>query len=118
MILKTELSASKKGKLKTCDELHLQLLGLSPRVANRGMTSAEFREALRFSSLGKFARFGRTLRGRVDASSDRGTSGLLDDNHKMAQTTLDDWAKDPVDPEIRAHVYSLITAVSFFLTAV
>lgn len=30
----------------------------------------------------------------------------------MAQTTLDEWAKDPVDPEIRAHVYSLITAVS------
>ncbi|KAF2133413.1 topoisomerase 1-associated factor 1 [Dothidotthia symphoricarpi CBS 119687] len=29
----------------------------------------------------------------------------------MAQTTLDDWAKDPVDPEIRAHVYSLITAL-------
>lgn len=28
------------------------------------------------------------------------------------QTTLDEWAKDPVDPEIRAHVYSLITAVS------
>lgn len=30
----------------------------------------------------------------------------------MAQTTLDEWAKDPVDPEIRAHVYSLISAVS------
>lgn len=30
----------------------------------------------------------------------------------MAQTTLDEWARDPVDPEIRAHVYSLITAVS------
>ncbi|KAF2644896.1 timeless-domain-containing protein [Massarina eburnea CBS 473.64] len=29
----------------------------------------------------------------------------------MAQTTLDEWAKDPVDPEIRAHVYSLITAL-------
>ncbi|KAH4939216.1 topoisomerase 1-associated factor 1 [Parastagonospora nodorum] len=29
----------------------------------------------------------------------------------MAQTTLDDWAKDPVDPEIRAHVHSLITAL-------
>ncbi|KAJ4354924.1 Topoisomerase 1-associated factor 1 [Ascochyta clinopodiicola] len=29
----------------------------------------------------------------------------------MAQSTLDDWAKDPVDPEIRAHVYSLITAL-------
>lgn len=29
------------------------------------------------------------------------------------QTTLDEWAKDPlVDPEIRAHVYSLISAVS------
>ncbi|KAJ4349912.1 Topoisomerase 1-associated factor 1 [Didymosphaeria variabile] len=27
------------------------------------------------------------------------------------QTTLDEWAKDPVDPEIRAHVYSLITAL-------
>lgn len=33
------------------------------------------------------------------------------DYHIMAQTTLDEWAKDPVDPEIRAHVYSLITAV-------
>ncbi|KAH7380191.1 timeless protein-domain-containing protein [Pyrenochaeta sp. MPI-SDFR-AT-0127] len=29
----------------------------------------------------------------------------------MAQTTLDEWARDPVDPEIRAHVYSLITAL-------
>ncbi|CAI6340315.1 unnamed protein product [Periconia digitata] len=29
----------------------------------------------------------------------------------MAQTTLDEWAKDPVDPEIRAHVYSLISAL-------
>ena len=29
----------------------------------------------------------------------------------MAQTTLDEWAKDPVDPDIRAHVYSLISAV-------
>ncbi|KAF1932755.1 topoisomerase 1-associated factor 1 [Didymella exigua CBS 183.55] len=29
----------------------------------------------------------------------------------MAQSTLDDWTKDPVDPEIRAHVYSLITAL-------
>ncbi|KAF2872138.1 timeless protein-domain-containing protein [Massariosphaeria phaeospora] len=29
----------------------------------------------------------------------------------MAQTTLDEWAKDPIDPEIRAHVYSLITAL-------
>ncbi|KAH7139253.1 timeless protein-domain-containing protein [Dendryphion nanum] len=30
----------------------------------------------------------------------------------MTQTTLDEWAKDPlVDPEIRAHVYSLITAL-------
>ncbi|KAL1610260.1 Topoisomerase 1-associated factor 1 [Paraconiothyrium brasiliense] len=27
------------------------------------------------------------------------------------QTTLDEWSKDPVDPEIRAHVYSLITAL-------
>ncbi|KAF2000121.1 timeless-domain-containing protein [Amniculicola lignicola CBS 123094] len=27
------------------------------------------------------------------------------------QTTLDEWARDPVDPEIRAHVYSLITAL-------
>ncbi|KAF2280144.1 topoisomerase 1-associated factor 1 [Westerdykella ornata] len=28
------------------------------------------------------------------------------------QTTLDEWAKDPVvDPEVRAHVYSLITAL-------
>ena len=27
------------------------------------------------------------------------------------QTTLEEWARDPVDPEIRAHVYSLITAV-------
>jgi hypothetical protein len=29
----------------------------------------------------------------------------------MEQTTLEEWAKDPVDPETRAHVYSLITAV-------
>jgi replication fork protection complex subunit Tof1/Swi1 len=29
----------------------------------------------------------------------------------MAQTTLDEWAKNPVDPEIRAHVSGLITAV-------
>jgi hypothetical protein len=29
------------------------------------------------------------------------------------QTTLDEWAKDPVvDPEIRAHIYSLVNAVS------
>lgn len=28
------------------------------------------------------------------------------------QTTLDEWAKDPVvDPEVRAHVYSLVNAV-------
>ncbi|KAF2115976.1 drug resistance protein MdrA [Lophiotrema nucula] len=27
------------------------------------------------------------------------------------QTTLEEWAKDPVDPEIRAHVYSLISAL-------
>lgn len=32
------------------------------------------------------------------------------------QTTLDEWARDPVDPEIRAHVHSLITAVSFCTT--
>ena len=29
----------------------------------------------------------------------------------MPQTTLDEWVRDPVDPEIRAHVYSLISAV-------
>ncbi|KAJ4305160.1 Topoisomerase 1-associated factor 1 [Kalmusia sp. IMI 367209] len=29
----------------------------------------------------------------------------------MAQTTLDEWARDPVDPEIRAHLYSLVTAL-------
>jgi hypothetical protein len=29
----------------------------------------------------------------------------------MAQTTLDEWASSPVDPEIRAHVSSLITAL-------
>ncbi|KAF2738134.1 topoisomerase 1-associated factor 1 [Polyplosphaeria fusca] len=29
----------------------------------------------------------------------------------MAQTTLDEWANDPVDPETRAHVYSLISAL-------
>ncbi|KAL6704344.1 Topoisomerase 1-associated factor 1 [Coniothyrium glycines] len=29
----------------------------------------------------------------------------------MAQSTLDEWARDPVDPETRAHVYSLITAL-------
>lgn len=32
----------------------------------------------------------------------------------MEQMTLDEWAKDPVDPETRAHVYSLITAVRTF----
>lgn len=32
----------------------------------------------------------------------------------MVQTTLDEWARDPVDPEIRAHVYSLASAVSIF----
>lgn len=45
------------------------------------MTSAEFwgrRSALQ-PYLGKFARFGRTL--RVDASKDRETDGLLDNNH-------------------------------------
>ncbi|KAF1836984.1 drug resistance protein MdrA [Decorospora gaudefroyi] len=29
----------------------------------------------------------------------------------MAQTTLDEWAQDPVDPEVRAYVYSLISAL-------
>lgn len=48
---------------------------------------------------------------RLDASQDRGTAGCWTITTTMAQTTLDDWAKDPVDPEIRAHVYSLITAV-------
>lgn len=33
----------------------------------------------------------------------------------MAQTTLDDWVADPVNPELRAHVYSLVTAVSSIL---
>jgi len=34
----------------------------------------------------------------------------------MEQMTLDEWAKDPVDPETRAHVYSLITAVCIACT--
>lgn len=29
----------------------------------------------------------------------------------MAQATLDEWVSDPVNPEVRAHVYSLISAV-------
>lgn len=48
----------------------------------------------------------------------RGTSAeLRTSTTAMAQqTTLDEWAKDPlVDPEVRAHVYSLISAVSIIL---
>ncbi|KAF2852181.1 drug resistance protein MdrA [Plenodomus tracheiphilus IPT5] len=29
----------------------------------------------------------------------------------MEQTTLDEWSRDPIDPETRAHVYSLISAL-------
>ncbi|KAI8937221.1 Topoisomerase 1-associated factor 1 [Plenodomus lindquistii] len=29
----------------------------------------------------------------------------------MEQTTLDEWTRDPIDPETRAHVYSLISAL-------
>ena len=57
-----------------------------------------------------------TLRVAPVASKDRGTRDKRAAGRQtttMAQTTLDDWARDPVDPEIRAHVYSLITAVSF-----
>jgi hypothetical protein len=50
-----------------------------------------------------------------DASRLSAQRGIATPTTTMAQqTTLDDWAKDPVDPEIRAHVYSLITAVSTF----
>jgi hypothetical protein len=50
-----------------------------------------------------------------DASRLSAQRGTATSTTTMAQqTTLDDWAKDPVDPEIRAHVYSLITAVSMF----
>ena len=30
----------------------------------------------------------------------------------MAQGTLDEWAQPVVDPEVRAFIYSLVTAVS------
>jgi hypothetical protein len=70
------------------------------------------------SWLGEFALFGSaigTLRVRATtrlAAIAARASSQTTTTTKMAQTTLDDWAKDPVDPEIRAHVYSLISAVS------
>jgi hypothetical protein len=38
-------------------------------------------------------------------------AGISTSTTTMAQTTLDEWASDPVNPEVRAHVYSLISAV-------
>jgi hypothetical protein len=84
------------------------------RRISRGMTSAELwgRCSDDQPCLGEFARFGRHFTRLRDASKDRGTRGCWTTTTTMAQSTLDDWARDPVDPEIRAHVYSLISAVS------
>lgn len=78
------------------------------------MTSAEVPGALRFSALHQSPSFGRRhfRSRRVQRVERPWAAGCWTITTTMAQTTLDDWAKDPVDPEIRAHVYSLITAVS------
>lgn len=92
--------------------LLLQTLGLT-REASRG--THDLTEGFRAASLARADRGPATLRVALDASKswDLGTVGSRMTTITMAQTTLDEWAKDPVDPEIRAHVYSLITAVCF-----
>lgn len=85
---------------------------------SRGMTLAGGRESgtLSLIWLGGFARFesiyASTRPGEYRDESRRRrfrTSTTI-----MTQTTLDEWASDPVNPEVRAHVYSLISAVRFY----
>jgi len=76
------------------------------------------------AGLGTFVAFGRfewfervpdASREIINGQPQKGVAIVRAHNrvHIMEQTTLDDWAKDAtVDPEVRAHVYSLISAVS------
>jgi hypothetical protein len=86
----------------------------SPADSSRGMTAVWWRGRAAGVRL-----LAPTLRGsRVDARVGHGhfaspaSRSLSQFTTTMEQTTLEEWAKDPVDPETRAHVYSLITAVS------
>jgi len=58
-------------------------------------------------------RLAEFTRGTTTASTTvRCSAANSSDNTMAQQTTLDDWARDPVvDPEVRAHVYSLVNAV-------
>lgn len=66
------------------------------------------------AGLGMFVRFAKHFTRETRLFGSSAPLELLSTTTMAQQTTLDEWAKDPlVDPEIRAHVYSLITAVSF-----
>lgn len=79
---------------------------------SRARTSEQLRHGT-WWGLGRFAFWPRVLT-RLSRSS---RFELIQPQSKryittMAQGTLDEWAQPVVDPEVRAFIYSLVTAVS------